>query len=193
MLIDLAKKSGQEFSVFCLDTGRLHPETYEFIERVREHYDIAISLLWPDPARVEDLVVKKGLFSFYEDGHEECCSIRKVGPLGRALRKYRAWATGQRRDQSPTRSSVELVQLDEVHSGLVGAPLLKLNPLARLSLADVWKYVREQDVPYNPLHDRGFVSIGCAPCTRAVRPGEHERAGRWWWEDATKRECGLHR
>jgi phosphoadenosine phosphosulfate reductase len=140
---------------------------------------------------VEDLVRNKGLFSFYTDGHEECCAIRKVEPLGRALAKYRAWVTGQRRDQSPTRHNVEVVQLDEAHQGLAG-PMLKLNPLAALSLADVWRYLREHDIPYNPLHDRGFVSIGCAPCTRAIRPGEHERTGRWWWEDATKRECGLH-
>jgi thioredoxin-dependent adenylylsulfate APS reductase len=191
MLIDLAKKSGRPFSVFSLDTGRLHPETYEFIERVRVHYGITIDLLWPDFVSVQELVRDKGLFSFYQDGHEECCAIRKVEPLGRALHRYRAWVTGQRRDQSPTRKNLELLQLDRGRPGLAG-PLLKLNPLAALSLVDVWNYLREQGVPYNPLHDRGFVSIGCAPCTRAIRPGEHERAGRWWWEDATKRECGLH-
>lgn len=191
MLIDLAKQSGQPFSVFCLDTGRLHPETYEFIERVRVHYGISIELICPQSVAVEQLIRNKGLFSFYADGHQECCAIRKVEPLARALGKYRAWLTGQRRDQSPTRHDLQLVQLDEAHQGPAG-PLLKLNPLAASSLADVWRYLREHDVPYNPLHDRGFVSIGCAPCTRAVRPGEHERAGRWWWEDATKRECGLH-
>ena len=191
MLIDLAKKSGHPFSVFTLDTGRLHPETYEFIERVREHYDISIEVLFPEMVKVQDLVRNKGLFSFYEEGHSECCTIRKVEPLGRALGKYRAWLTGQRRDQSPTRNNVEIAQLDSAHQGPTG-PLLKFNPLAAMSLQQVWTYLREQGVPYNPLHDRGFVSIGCAPCTRAVRPGEHERAGRWWWEDATKRECGLH-
>ena len=191
MLIDLAKKSGHAFSVFTLDTGRLHPETYEFIERVREHYDVSIEVLWPEMVKVQDLVRNKGLFSFYEEGHAECCAIRKVEPLGRALGKYRAWLTGQRRDQSPTRNNVAIAQLDAAHRGPAG-PLLKLNPLATLSQQQVWTYLREQGVPYNPLHDRGFVSIGCAPCTRAVRPGEHERAGRWWWEDVTKRECGLH-
>jgi len=191
MLIDLAKKSGRPFSVFCLDTGRLHPETYEFIERVRDHYGIAIEVLWPEQALVQDLVRRKGLFSFYTDGHRECCAVRKVEPLNRALSKYRAWVTGQRRDQALTRHHLALAELDEAHQGLSG-PLLKLNPLAALSLSDVWKYLKEQGVPYNALHDCGFVSIGCAPCTRAVRPGEHERAGRWWWEDATKRECGLH-
>lgn len=191
MLIDLAKKSGKPFSVFCLDTGRLHPETYEFIERVREHYGITIEIYWPDVRKVQELVRNKGLFSFYRDGHAECCSIRKVEPLERALGKYCAWVTGQRRDQSPTRKNVEIVELDRVHQGLAG-PLLKFNPLAALSLGEVWSYLRDEGLPYNPLHDRGFVSIGCAPCTRAARPGEHERAGRWWWEDSTKRECGLH-
>jgi phosphoadenosine phosphosulfate reductase len=191
ILIDWAKKSGKPFSVFCLDTGRLHPETYEFIERVRTHYSIEIQLFSPDPALLQDFVRSKGLFNFYEDGHKECCAIRKVEPLGRALRQYRAWITGQRRDQSPTRSLMPLVQLDEAHRGTSG-PLLKLNPLLDWSLSDVWRYLVEQGVPYNVLHDRGFVSIGCAPCTRPVRPGEHERAGRWWWEDATRRECGLH-
>jgi len=191
ILIDWAKKSGKPFSVFCLDTGRLHPETYEFIERVRTHYSIEIQLFCPDPALLQDFVRNKGLFSFYEDGHKECCSLRKVEPLGRALRQYRAWITGQRRDQSPTRTLTALVELDEGHQGTSG-PLLKLNPLLNWTLLDVWRYLVEQGVPYNVLHDRGFVSIGCAPCTRPVRPGEHERAGRWWWEDATRRECGLH-
>lgn len=193
MLIDLAKQSGHPFSVFSLDTGRLHPQTYEFIERVRQHYNIPINLFWPDPVQVQPFVTEKGLFSFYTDGHAQCCAIRKVEPLGRALSNYSAWVTGQRRDQSPTRANVEIVQLDRGHQGLGGNPLLKVNPLAELSLVDVWKYLRDHGVPYNPLHDQGFVSIGCAPCTRALRPGEHERAGRWWWEDATQRECGLHR
>jgi phosphoadenosine phosphosulfate reductase len=136
-------------------------------------------------------VQKKGLFSFYQDGHGECCGVRKVEPLRRALKDYRAWLTGQRRDQSPTRTNVAVFELDVAHGGPEG-PLLKANPLAALSLADTWQYLRDNEVPYNELHDRGFVSIGCEPCTRAIRPGEHERAGRWWWEEATKRECGLH-
>ena len=190
MLIDLAAKSGHPFSVFSLDTGRLHAETYRFIERVRKHYGIEISVMSPDVVAVEDLVRKKGLFSFYEDGHSECCGLRKVAPLRRALSQYAAWITGQRRDQSPTRADVPLVQLDG-NQGVAG-PILKVNPLADQSLAQVWQYLRDEQVPYNPLHDQGFVSIGCEPCTRPPRPGEHERAGRWWWEDATKRECGLH-
>ena len=190
MLIDLAAKSGQPFSVFSLDTGRLHAETYRFIERVRKHYGIEISLTAPDVVPVEDLVRRKGLFSFYDDGHSECCGIRKVAPLRRILTRYTAWITGQRRDQSPTRADVPLAQLD-TNLGASGR-LLKVNPLAEQSLAEVWTYLRDEQVPYNPLHDQGFVSIGCEPCTRPPRPGEHERAGRWWWEDSTKRECGLH-
>ena len=191
VLIDMAVKSGKPFSVFTLDTGRLAPETHEFIERVRKHYGVAISAAFPQAAAVEALVVKKGLFSFYEDGHGECCGIRKVEPLRRTLAGYRAWMTGQRRDQSPTRTNVSVVESDAGMAGPSGS-LLKWNPLAFATLSEVWAYIRDNDVPYNPLHDRGFVSIGCAPCTRAIRPGEHERAGRWWWEEATKRECGLH-
>jgi phosphoadenosine phosphosulfate reductase len=190
MLIDLAAKSGYPFSVFSLDTGRLHGDTYRFIERVRKHYGIEISITAPDTVALQDLVRKKGLFSFYDDGHTECCAIRKVGPLRRVLTRYAAWITGQRRDQSPTRVDVPLVQLD-TNQGSHGR-ILKANPLAEQSLASVWQYLRDEQVPYNPLHDQGFVSIGCEPCTRPPRPGEHERAGRWWWEDSTKRECGLH-
>ncbi len=191
VLIDMAVKTGKPFSVFTLDTGRLASETYEFIERVRKHYGVPIQAAFPRAPAVEALVVKKGLFSFYEDGHSECCGIRKVEPLRRTLAGYRAWMTGQRRDQSPTRTNVSLVESDSGMAGPSGT-LLKWNPLAFSTLGEVWDYIRDNGVPYNPLHDRGFVSIGCAPCTRAIRPGEHERAGRWWWEEATKRECGLH-
>ncbi len=187
MLIELAAKSGHAFSVFSLDTGRLHPETYRFIDRVRRHYGIEIALIAPEALATEELVRKKGLFSFYDDGHTECCAIRKVAPLRRVLTRYAAWITGQRRDQSPTRADVPLVQLD------VNGPLLKVNPLAEQSLAEVWTFLRDHGVPYNPLHDQGYISIGCEPCTRPARPGEHERAGRWWWEESTQRECGLHR
>jgi phosphoadenosine phosphosulfate reductase len=190
-LIDMAVKSGKRFSVMTLDTGRLHPETYRFIDKVRSHYGIEIRALFPDFVSVESLVRRKGLFSFYQDGHGECCGVRKVEPLRRALKDYRAWLTGQRRDQSPTRTNVAVFELDAAHGGPEG-PLLKANPLAAFSLADTWQYLRDNEVPYNELHERGFVSIGCEPCTRAIRPGEHERAGRWWWEEATKRECGLH-
>jgi phosphoadenosine phosphosulfate reductase len=190
-VIDMAAKSGERFSVFTLDTGRLHPETYRFLDKVRSHYGIAIDLVFPDRVAVEALVRKKGLFSFYSDGHGECCQIRKVEPLGRALGGRRAWLSGQRRDQSPTRSLLERFELDGAHADGEG-PLLKANPVAHWSLAQTWEYLREQGAPVNELHARGFISIGCEPCTREIRPGEHERAGRWWWEEATRRECGLH-
>lgn len=190
-LIEMAASTGLPFSVFTLETGRLHPETYRFLDKVRNHYGIAIHCVFPDRVRVEELVRKKGLFSFYQDGHSECCAIRKVEPLGRALAGYRAWISGQRRDQSPTRSEVPNFELDKARAGAAG-PLLKANPLAAWSLAETWRFLRERGGPTNELHDRGFVSIGCEPCTRALRPGEHERAARWWWEEATQRECGLH-
>jgi phosphoadenosine phosphosulfate reductase len=190
-LIDMAAKTGLPYSVFTLDTGRLHPETYRFLDKVRTHYGIEIAAMFPDAVSVQELVRKKGLFSFYQDGHHECCGIRKVEPLGRALAGLKAWMTGQRRDQSPaTRSAVAVAELD--HPRGRSTPLLKLNPLANWTLSQVWAYISENEVPFNPLHERGFRSIGCEPCTRAVLPHEHERAGRWWWEEATKRECGLH-
>lgn len=191
VLIDMASRLGLPFSVFSLDTGRLHPETYAFIDRVRRHYGVELELFSPDAARLEAFVRRKGLFSFYEDGHGECCAVRKVEPLRRALSTRAAWCTGQRRDQSPTRSSLRVIEVDRAFAGR-DTTLLKLNPLAHWSSGDVWDYIRSHDVPYNALHEQGFVSIGCAPCTRPPRPGEHERAGRWWWEDATRRECGLH-
>jgi phosphoadenosine phosphosulfate reductase len=192
VLVHMASESGLPFSVFSLDTGRLHPETYRFLDAVRKRYGIEIAVMTPDAAQLEPLVRRKGLFSFYDDGHEECCGIRKVEPLRRKLGTLSAWVTGQRRDQSPaTRSSVAVVERDRTFSGS-RAVLVKLNPLAAWASSQVWQYIREQGVPFNSLHERGFVSIGCEPCTRAVLPGEHERAGRWWWEEATKRECGLH-
>jgi adenylyl-sulfate reductase (glutathione) len=192
LLVEYAKESGRPFRVFSLDTGRLHPETYRFFAEVEKHYGIHIEYLFPDAPAVEALVRTKGMFSFYEDGHGECCSIRKVAPLRRRLSDLRAWITGQRRDQSPgTRSTLSHVELDAAFEGTNGA-LVKFNPLATTSSDDVWAAIRAFDVPYNALHDRGFVSIGCEPCTRQNRPGEHERAARWWWEEATKKECGLH-
>ncbi len=192
VLVDMAVKTGEEFKVFSLDTGRLHPETYRFLDKVREHYGISIELLFPQPDAVEKLVREKGLFSFYRDGHKECCGIRKVEPLKRALKSLDAWVTGQRRDQSPsTRAHVPVVQIDPTFSS-PGRNLVKFNPLANWTSRQVWNYIRENNVLYNPLHERGFVSIGCEPCTRPVLPGQHEREGRWWWEDETKKECGLH-
>lgn len=192
VLIDMAHKINKDIKVFSLDTGRLHAETYQFIEQVRKHYGIEIEIMYPDAAQVEALVKEKGLFSFYEDGHKECCGIRKVAPLRRKLSTLDAWITGQRQDQNPaTRGSVPVVQVDTAFSS-GDRSLIKFNPLSSWTSADVWMYIRTYEVPYNPLHERGFISIGCEPCTRAVLPNQHEREGRWWWEDAGKKECGLH-
>jgi phosphoadenosine phosphosulfate reductase len=192
VLVDMAKKAGGRFAVFSLDTGRLHPETYQFLDKVRSHYEIPVDTFFPHPEAVQKLVHEKGLFSFYRDGHKECCGVRKVEPLVRALKPLKAWITGQRKDQSPgTRAEVPVVQLDPTF-GSPERPLVKFNPLANWTSKQVWSYIREHDVPYNALHDRGFISIGCEPCTRATNPGEHERAGRWWWEEETMKECGLH-
>jgi len=192
VLVDIAKKVGGNFQVFSLDTGRLHPETYQFLDKVREHYNVPIDTFFPYPEAVQKLVHEKGLYSFLKDGHKECCNVRKVEPLVRALKPLKAWITGQRKDQSPgTRAEVPVVQLDPTF-GSAEQPLIKFNPLANWTSKQVWAYIRENNVPYNSLHDRGFVSIGCEPCTRTVNPGEHERAGRWWWEEATMKECGLH-
>lgn len=192
VLIDMASKTGKPFRVFTLDTGRLHPETYRFLERVREHYGITLEVCTPEAAPLQELVNAKGLFSFFRDGHEECCGIRKVAPLRRKLATLDAWITGQRRDQSPnTRNAVPVVQSDKTFNR-DGELLAKFNPLANWSSEEVWAYIRAFEIPYNDLHEKGFVSIGCEPCTRAVLPNQHEREGRWWWEDATKKECGLH-
>lgn len=192
ILIDIAAKTGRPYRVFTLDTGRLHPETYQLIERVRERYGVSVETFFPKPDAVEGLVRDKGLFSFYRDGHQECCSVRKVEPLRRALSTLHAWITGQRRDQSPgTRAEVPVVQVDPTFS-LPHHPLVKFNPLVNWTSRQVWAYIREHDVPYNTLHEKGFVSIGCEPCTKPVLPGQHEREGRWWWEEGTKKECGLH-
>ena len=191
-LVDMGTRIGLPFKLFVLDTGRLHAETYQFIEKVRTHYGITIEAVFPQPEAVQVLVREKGLFSFYVDGHKECCGIRKVEPLMRALAPLRAWVTGQRKDQSPgTRADVPVIQLDRTFS-TSEKQLVKFNPLSFWTSKQVWAYIRDNDVPYNALHDRGFISIGCEPCTRPTNPGQHERAGRWWWEEETKKECGLH-
>jgi len=192
MATKIAKKLGKQVSVFTLDTGRLHPETYRFIERIRQHYDIQIQCISPDKEKLERLVTEKGLFSFYETDHHECCGIRKIEPLTRKLANLDAWITGQRKDQSPdTRNQVPVIEEDSSFS-TQDKPLLKFNPLANWTSSQVWQYIRMFDVPYNELHDKGFISIGCEPCTRPVGPNQHEREGRWWWEEATAKECGLH-
>ncbi len=190
-LVDMAARIKPGLQVITLDTGRLHPETYRFIEEVREKYPIALDILSPDPARLEPLVREKGLFSFYRDGHTECCGIRKVEPLRRRLATLQAWITGQRRDQNPTRQDLAEVERDAAFS-TPEHPLIKFNPLINWTSAQVWDYIEAYQVPVNELHRRGYVSIGCEPCTRAILPHQHERAGRWWWENSAKKECGLH-
>jgi phosphoadenosine phosphosulfate reductase len=190
-LIEMARNYRPDIQVFSLDTGRLHPETYQFIEKVRKHYNIKIELLSPDAQAVQELVREKGLFSFYETDHKECCGIRKIEPLRKKLLTLDAWITGQRKDQSPTRAAVPVVQNDALFAR-TGSTLTKFNPLANWTSKEIWDYIRMSEIPYNALHDRGFISIGCEPCTRPVGPGQHEREGRWWWEEATKKECGLH-
>ncbi len=192
VLIDMALKIRQDIQIFSLDTGRLHPETYQFIEQVRKHYKINIELLTPDRDQLDTFVQQKGLFSFYDDGHQECCGIRKVEPLKRKLAQVDAWITGQRKDQSlDTRQNIPEIQIDPAFS-TDEQTLIKFNPLSNQSSAQIWDYIDAYQVPFNTLHQKGFISIGCEPCTRAVLPNQHERAGRWWWEDATKKECGLH-
>lgn len=191
VLIDMAVAIRKDIQIFSLDTGRLHPETYRFIEKVRKHYGITIEVLTPNRDLLDNLVKQKGLFSFYEDGHHECCQIRKVEPLTRRLAQLDAWITGQRKDQSlDTRQDLPEVQLDTAFS-TVDRPLVKFNPLLGWSSAQVWDYIEAYQVPYNELHQQGYVSIGCEPCTRPILPNQHERTGRWWWESG-KKECGLH-
>ena len=195
VLVEIASKvikDKSQLQVFSLDTGRLHPETYRFIDTVRKHYGIQIDIVSPEHQALEAFVKEKGLFSFFEDGHQECCGVRKVAPLRRKLSTLDAWITGQRKDQSPgTRNNVPVAEMDKAF-GSDEKPLVKFNPLANWSSQQVWEYIRMFDVPYNALHEQGFVSIGCEPCTRPVLPNQHEREGRWWWEDATHKECGLH-
>jgi adenylyl-sulfate reductase (glutathione) len=194
-LIEYAHLTGRPYRVFSLDTGRLNPETYQLFDAVEKHYNIRIEYTFPDAQECMDLVREKGMFSFYEDGHGECCRVRKVRPLRRQLTGLKAWITGQRKDQSPgTRMAVPVVQVDPVFEGLDGGAgsLIKYNPLSNVTSAEVWNFLRVMNVPVNKLHECGYVSIGCEPCTRPVLPNQLEREGRWWWEDAAAKECGLH-
>jgi phosphoadenosine phosphosulfate reductase len=188
VLTDLILKAGLPIGIFSLETGRLHKETLGMVERVQERYGYEIALYRPVQAAVDAYVEKKGLNAFYDsiELRKECCHIRKVEPLGRALSGKKAWITGQRRAQSATRSDLSVQEYDGSHG------LEKFNPLADWSEQEVWDYIRGNDVPYNPLHDQGYPSIGCEPCTRAIEPGEDVRAGRWWWENPDSKECGLH-
>jgi len=175
-------------SVFTLDTGRLFEETQKTLQRTNKRYDTHIRTFFPEAGMVEKLVSEKGPYSFYDsvEARKECCFIRKVVPLNRALTGAKIWITGIRASQSGNRQQMEQLEWDEAHQ------LFKFHPLLHWEFDQVKEYVKSHNVPYNPLHDKGFVSIGCAPCTRAIREGEDFRAGRWWWEDESKKECGLH-
>jgi phosphoadenosine phosphosulfate reductase len=188
VLTDLILKAGLPIGIFSLETGRLHPETLAVLDQVKATYGYDVKLYKPQDDAVAGYVAEHGLNAFYDsvEMRRECCRIRKVEPLGRALAGNRAWVTGQRRAQSTTRAELHIEEDDAAHG------MTKFNPLADWSEQDVWNYIRANDVPYNALHDQGFPSIGCAPCTRAVQPGEDVRAGRWWWENPDSKECGLH-
>ena len=188
VLTDLILRAKLPIRIFTLETGRLHQETLGMLGRIHEGYGHNVEAYRPDPAAVDAYVQQNGLNAFYDsvEMRKECCRIRKVDPLNRALAGQRAWITGQRRAQSATRTELAVQEDDAAHG------MAKFNPLADWSEEDVWHYIRSNDVPYNPLHDRGYPSIGCEPCTRAIQPGEDVRAGRWWWENPESKECGLH-
>jgi phosphoadenosine phosphosulfate reductase len=189
VIIDIASKIHRDLRILTLDTGRLPRETYEMIDRVRVRYGIEIEVLTPDPLEVEEMVATNGANLFFNSvqHRRHCCAVRKSHPLARALQGFGAWITGVRRDQAATRAHTQLAALDPQHEGLV-----KIAPLAAWSKAQVWDYIRSNDLPYHSLYDRGYTSIGCAPCTRPTVAGEDERAGRWWWELTEVKECGLH-
>ena len=189
-IIDMmAKIDKNRARVFTLDTGRLNQETYDVMDAIRIRYGMPIEVYFPDQKEVEDMVRARGMNLMYEsvENRKLCCEIRKVHPLNRALSSLDGWITGLRRDQVLTRAMTKKIEVDSDHGGIV-----KVNPLADWTSDMVWDYIRKNNVPYNKLHDMGFPSIGCEPCTRAIMPGEDPRAGRWWWEDAAQKECGLH-
>jgi phosphoadenosine phosphosulfate reductase len=188
VITDLILRHQTPITIFTLDTGRMFNETYLTLQKTNTRYDAKIQVYYPQTAAVEKLVSEKGPLSFYDslENRKECCFIRKVEPLNRALHGARIWVTGIRAEQSGNRQDMPQLEWDEAHQ------LFKFHPLMHWTFEQVQSYVKANNVPYNPLHDKGFVSIGCAPCTRAIREGEDFRAGRWWWEDESKKECGLH-
>jgi len=188
VLTDLIAKHQPDIRMFSLDTGRLPKETYDLIQEVGQQYTIPLHVYFPDNKLVEEYVGNNGINGFYDsvESRKACCFVRKVEPLRRALKGKGAWITGMRRDQAVTRGTLEVSSFDADNG------LQKFNPLLEWSNKDVWAYIRKYDVPYNKLHDQFYPSLGCAPCTRSISPGEDIRAGRWWWEDPKSKECGLH-
>jgi phosphoadenosine phosphosulfate reductase len=188
VITDLIVKGGLDLPIFTLDTGRLFPETYDLIEATETKYNLKIQIAFPDATEVEEMVAEQGINLFHKsiEARKQCCGVRKINPLKRFLGTSTGWICGLRRDQSPTRTEMHAVEWD------AGNGIPKFNPLINWSIEDVQNYLKENEVPYNVLHDQGFISIGCACCTRAVKPGEDIRAGRWWWENPEQKECGLH-
>jgi len=188
VLTDMIASRHSDAYIITLDTGRLFPETYTLIDKTNKHYNIKMDIYFPDYKKVQEMVKEKGINLFYEsiENRKLCCHIRKIEPLQRATRGLKVWITGLRREQSVTRINLQPVEWDAQNE------MIKVNPLYNWSEEDVWDYIKDKGVPYNKLHDKGYPSIGCEPCTRAVKPGEDVRAGRWWWEEPEKKECGLH-
>lgn len=189
VITDMLAGIDKNFKIFTLDTGRLFPETYKLIDETNYKYNIKIDVYFPQSELVQKMVKERGINLFYEsvENRKMCCGVRKVEPLQRAFEGLEVWICGLRKDQTVSRFFSQLVEWDKVNG------LIKINPLIDWTEKDVWSYIREKNVPFNPLHQRGFASIGCQPCTRAVQPGEDFKAGRWWWEGQEQKECGLHK
>ncbi|GAB3990553.1 phosphoadenylyl-sulfate reductase [Spirosoma daeguense] len=188
VITDLILSNNIPIKIFTLDTGRMFSETYSVWKKTNDRYGVKIETYFPKADAVEKLLTDKGPYSMYEsiENRKECCFIRKIEPLNRALAGNKVWITGIRAEQSANRQTMTQLEWDDAHN------LFKFHPIMDWSFEQVKQYVKDNHVPYNPLHDRGFVSIGCQPCTRAIQEGEDFRAGRWWWEDNSKKECGLH-
>jgi phosphoadenosine phosphosulfate reductase len=189
VVTDMIIKVNPKARFFTLDTGRLNQETYDVMDAIAKKYNINFEVMFPETLAVEEMVRTKGINLFYDsvDNRKLCCEIRKVRPLNKILSTLDAWVTGLRRDQNENRSQASMVELDHLHGGIV-----KINPIIDWTWEQVISYIKERNLPYNKLLDKGFTSIGCEPCTRAIKPGENLRAGRWWWESDTHKECGLH-
>ena len=189
VLTDMVLKIDNSARIFTLDTGRLHPETYDVMDTTNIKYSRHIEVFFPDTSKVQELYKTQGINGHYEsmEKRKNCCFVRKIEPLQRALKGLDVWITGLRADQSVTRTEIPFVEYDDTFK------VIKVNPLLDWKEEDVWNYIKENNVPYNKLHDQGFPSIGCAPCTRAVKDGEDIRSGRWWWENPEHKECGLHK
>ncbi len=189
VLVDMFAKTDPGARIFTLDTGRLHSHTYDVMDRTREKYGISIEVLFPDTAQVEEMVRDRGVNLFYKSvaNRRLCCQVRKTNPLNGYLKTLDAWITSIRADQTEQRSDSSRFEVDYLHG-----KMLKINPILDWTVDQVWDYIRKNDVPYNKLHDMGYPSIGCAPCTKAVEEGEDPRAGRWWWEQGSDKECGIH-